>query len=210
MVVQPRPQFLGVHRVDARGTGVLFDASERLGEILAGQEQLPQVAHVGGVSIGAVRRRIAVRSDQGSSGFTFPPRPWKGLAAVNATTTSTNVLTPGFAFGPSQRPSIPPVVQPLLTSPRRATPSRTPPSRTTPRTRRTGHLGHPRRSPRVRPTTFIAHPPRFRNGPLMASGFASWCRLARAAPLLRAAHPTSDPARCAMCSWCPVWLIRWQ
>ena len=47
---------------------------------------------------------------------------------------------------------------------------------------RTGHLGHPRRPPRVRPATFIAHPPRLRNGPLMASGFASWCRLARTAP----------------------------
>jgi hypothetical protein len=93
-----------------------------------------------------------------------------------------SVLRLGFAFGPSRRPAIPPVLRPLLTSPRRATPSRTSPSRTTPRTKRTGHLGHPRRSPRVRPATFIAHPPRLRNGPLMTSGFVSWCRLARTAP----------------------------
>jgi hypothetical protein len=58
MIMQPRPQLLGAHPVDAWGTGVLLDASERLGEIPAGQEQLPQ-ARLGGVSIGAVRRRIA-------------------------------------------------------------------------------------------------------------------------------------------------------
>ena len=59
MVMKPWPQLLGAHPVDARGTGVLLDASERLGEILAGQELLPQVARVGGVSDGAVRRQTA-------------------------------------------------------------------------------------------------------------------------------------------------------
>jgi hypothetical protein len=44
------------HPVDARGTGVLLDASERLGEILAGQELLPQ-AHLGGVRGGVARHR---------------------------------------------------------------------------------------------------------------------------------------------------------
>ena len=57
--MKPWPQLLGAHPVDARGTGVLLDASERLGEIPAGQELLPQVTRVGGVSDGAVRRRIA-------------------------------------------------------------------------------------------------------------------------------------------------------
>ena len=56
VVFQPRPQLLGAHPVDARGTGVLLDASERLGEILAGQELLPQ-ARLGGVRSGVTRRR---------------------------------------------------------------------------------------------------------------------------------------------------------
>ena len=102
--------------------------------------------------------------------WTLPARPPTGLAAVNATITSTNVLALGFAFGPSQRSRSPLVIRPLLTSPRRAAASRAPPSRTTPRTRRTGHLEHPWRSPQVRPATFIAHPPRLRNGPLMDIG----------------------------------------
>ena len=58
VVIQPRPQLLGAHPVDARGTGVLLDASERLGEIPAGQQLLPQRTRVGGVSGGVVRRRI--------------------------------------------------------------------------------------------------------------------------------------------------------
>src|SRR6516164_4220660 len=184
VVMQPRPQLLGAHSVNAWGTGVLLDASERLGEIPAGHELLPQ-ARFGGVRGGIARRRGWTALCTGIFGLhrqTLPSRPLAGLAAFNIHPASTSVLHLGFAFGPSRRPAIPPVIRPLLTSPRRATPSRTPPSRTTPRTKRAGHLGHPRRSPRVRPTTFIAHPPRLRNGPLMASGFASWCRLARAAP----------------------------
>src|SRR5262249_677721 len=42
VVMQPWPQLLGAHPVDAWGTGVLLDASERLGEIPAGHELLPQ------------------------------------------------------------------------------------------------------------------------------------------------------------------------
>ncbi len=137
MVSQPRPQLLGAHPVDARGTGVLLDASERLGEIPAGQELLPQVTRVGGVSGGVARRRIAAAPWPVILGlhlWTFPARPPKGMAAVNATITSTNVLALGFAFGPSQRSRSPLVIRPLLTSPRRAAASRPPPSRTTPRT----------------------------------------------------------------------------
>jgi len=124
------------------------------------------------------------------------------LAAVNVRPTSTSVLPLGFAFGPSQRQSIPLVIRPLLTSPRRATPSRASPSLPTRRARQAwpGIPGHPRRSPRVRPTTFIAHPPRLRNGPLMTSGFASWCRLARTAPPYTRSPPTPTRPRCAMCS----------
>ena len=59
MVMQPRPQFLGAHPVDARGTGVLLDASERLGKVPAGQELRPQRTRLGGVSGGVIRRRIA-------------------------------------------------------------------------------------------------------------------------------------------------------
>ena len=59
LVMQPWPQLLGAHPVDARGTGVLLDASERLGEIPTGQELLPQRTRLGGVSGGIARRRIA-------------------------------------------------------------------------------------------------------------------------------------------------------
>jgi hypothetical protein len=59
MAVEPRPQLLGAHPVNARSTGVLLDASERLGEIPAGQELLPQRTRFGGVSGGVVQRRIA-------------------------------------------------------------------------------------------------------------------------------------------------------
>jgi hypothetical protein len=59
VVMQPRPQLLGAHPVDAWGTGVPLDASERLGEIPAGQEQLPQRTRLGGVSGSVTRRRIA-------------------------------------------------------------------------------------------------------------------------------------------------------
>src|SRR5918997_2986349 len=137
MAMKPRPQLLGAHPVDARGTGVLLDASERLGEILAGQQQLPQ-ARLGGVRGGVARRRGRTALCTGVLGLhrrTFPSRPLAGLAAFNVHPTSTSVLHPGFAFGPSRRSSIPPVIRPLLTSPRRATPSRTPPSRTTRRAR---------------------------------------------------------------------------
>ena len=43
------------HPVDTWGTGVLLDASERLSEILTGQELLPQAR------LGGVRCRIAAR-----------------------------------------------------------------------------------------------------------------------------------------------------
>src|SRR6516225_4366725 len=187
VVTQPRPQLLSAHPVNAWGTGVLLDASERLGEIPAGHDLLPQ-ARFGGVRCGIARRRgwTALCTEIfGLHRPTFPPRPLAGLAAFNVHPASTSVLRLGFAFGPSRRSATPPVIRPLLTSPRRATPSRTPPSSTTRQTvptHRTAIPGHPQRSPRVRPATFIAHPPRLRNGPLMTSGFASWCRLARTAP----------------------------
>ena len=42
--------------VDASGTGVLLDTSERQGQVPAGEHLLPQ-ARLGGVSGGTVRRR---------------------------------------------------------------------------------------------------------------------------------------------------------
>src|SRR5207245_1227786 len=87
---------------------VPLDASERLGEVSASQELLPQVARVGGVSGGAVRRRIGAalwRTNVVLHPRSLPLRPPEGLAAVIATITSTNVLALGFAFGPSQPPS---------------------------------------------------------------------------------------------------------
>ena len=46
----------------------------------------------------------------------------------------------------------------------------------------TGHPGTPAETSPDKPATFTAHPPRLRDGPLMASGFAVNCRLARTAP----------------------------
>jgi hypothetical protein len=139
MAVQPRPQLLRAHPVNARGTSVLLDASERQREILAGEQLLPQ-ARQGGVRSGAARRRGWTLPWTGSFGPhppALPPRPLTGLAAFNVHPTSTGVLRLGFAFGPSRRPTIPPVIRPLLTSPRRAAPSRAPPSHPTRRTRQT-------------------------------------------------------------------------
>ena len=165
-------------------------------KVPAGQELLPQ-ARLGGVRCGVARRRGWTALWTGAVGLhppALPSRPLTGLAAINVHPTSTSVLPLGFAFGPSRRSSIPPVIRPLLTSPRRAATSRPPPSRTTPRTKhRTRHLGHPWRSPQVRPATFIAHPPRLRNGPLMDIR-ASPCRAGSPEPprLIRAARrPTA-------------------
>src|SRR5207245_11767981 len=160
--MKPAPQLLGAHSVDASGTGVLLDTSERLGEIPAVQELLPQ-ARFGGVSGGAIRRRGAAALWADVLGLhprTLPPRPLTGLAAVKATPTSTNVLTLGFAFSPSRRHSIPPLLRPLLTSPRRAAPFRALPSRPTRRTRHPAPSGisrHSRRPPGISPATFLAH-----------------------------------------------------
>ena len=80
MVMQPRPQLLGAHSVDAWGTGVLLDASERLGKVPAGHELLPQAPRFGGVSGGAVRRSRCVctprtdLSDHRSEGTGLQPR----------------------------------------------------------------------------------------------------------------------------------------
>src|SRR6266567_1624290 len=153
MAFQPRPQLLRAHPVDASGTGVLLDASERLGEILAGEKPLPQ-ARLGGVRSGLVRRRGWAPPWLVAFGLhppALPARTLAGLAAFIVHPTSTGVLRLGFAFGPSRRPSIPPVVRPLLTAPRRAGTSRPRPSHTTPRPTQAGHPGHPQSPPRVRP-----------------------------------------------------------
>src|SRR5207245_2847643 len=71
----------------------------------------------------------------------LPARPLAGLAAFNVHPTSTGAPRLGFAFGPSRQPSIPPVLRPLLTAPRRAAASRPRPSRTTPRSIQAGHPG---------------------------------------------------------------------
>ena len=105
MVFQPRPQLLGAHPVDASGTGVTLDPSERLGEVLPGQELLPETRRCG-VRCGVTRRRMVAALWTGLLGLhpqSTPSRPPKGLAAVEATITSTHVLRLDFAFGPSRR-----------------------------------------------------------------------------------------------------------
>ena len=102
MILQPRPQLLGAHPVDASGTGVTLDTSERLGEILPGQEPPPETRR-SGVRCGVTRRRMIAALWTGLLGLhpqSTPPRPPKGLAAVKATITSTHVLRLDFAFGP--------------------------------------------------------------------------------------------------------------
>jgi len=172
---EPRPQLLRAHPIDASGTGVLLDTSERRREIPAGEETLPQ-ARVGGVRRGHVRRRGATPLSASTIGLhppALPSRPLSGLAALIATPTSTNVLRLGSAFGPSRRPSrSPPVLRPLLTSPRRAAISRPPPSLTR----------HPWRPPGISHATFSTHPPHLRNGLSMTTGFAMPCWLAQTAP----------------------------
>jgi len=223
MAVKPGPQFPTAHPVDASGTDVLLDASERLGEIPAGEHQLPQV-RLGGVSDGVIRRRADAALWTGTIGLhppTIPTRPPKrGLAAVNATTTSTNVLALSFAFGPSRRPTIPPVLRPLLISPRRAPTFRPSPSHPTRRSaprHRPSIQRHPWRPPGIRPATFLAHPPHLRDGPLMASGFAISCWLAQAAPppmrfvslgsRFRLRLPSHPASRRRSCLWLVVGAI---
>ena len=77
-------------------------------------------------------------------------------------------------------------------------------------------LRHPWRSPGIRPASFLAHPPHLRDGPLMASGFATSCWLARAAPPLMRfvslgsrfrlrlpSHPASRRRSLpSTCGWC--------
>ena len=61
------------------------------------------------------RRMIAAlwRVTVGLHPPTPPARPLTGVAAVSAIIASTHVLGLGFAFGPSRRPPIPPVIRPL-------------------------------------------------------------------------------------------------
>ena len=137
---------------------------------------------------------------------TLPTRPPKGLAAVTATATSTNVLTRGFAFGPSPPPPRSrPILRPLLTAPPRAPASRPAPSPPHP-TNTTTEIGHPRTPveiPRIRPAASPARLPHLHGGLLMTTGFAIACWLTQTAPppmpfvslRPRATPPASFPPR---------------
>ena len=185
MLVQPWPQRVGVHPVDARGTGVSLDPSQRPGEVLAGEKVLPE-ARLGGVRHGLVRRREAAPLSARVFGLhppTFPPRPRAGLAALIATPASAGVLLPRLRVRPF--PAHVPIPAGTTASAdfsaaRACLPAA--PSLATRRSRWPGIPGHPRRPPRIRAAPFPAHPPRLRCGPLMTAGFAARCRLARAAP----------------------------
>jgi hypothetical protein len=183
VAVKPGPQLRRRHPVDARGTGVLLDASERPSEVVAGEERLPQT-RPGGVRRGLIRRREAAPLSTGLVGLhppSLPPRPHTGLAAITATPTSTSVLRLGSAFGPSRRPSrSPPVLRPLLTSPRRAATSRPPPSR----------AGTPLETSRDKPRHLLHTPAAFTLRPLDDDGLHH--RM-----LARPDRPASDAVRVA-------------
>jgi hypothetical protein len=141
VLFQPWPQRLCAHPVDARGTGVVLDASERLDEVLAGEKPLPQ-ARRSGVRPGLVRRRGAAALWLATLRLhrrVLPPRPLAGLAALNAVLTSLYVLGLRIAFGPSQRLRSPPVLWPLLIARWCAIASR--PSRSHPTRRTRSHPG---------------------------------------------------------------------
>ena len=195
---------LGTHPVDAWGTGVLLDASERLGEIRG-----PGTAPTSSPRRGEVRCRQAPGMDCALSGD------------LRASPSDSPDQAP-FGVGCGQRPSdeherpasrlrvrsFPAEVDPAgnTTSADFSTASNLhehpAPSLATGEHAKRDRASRDTRGdlPRVRPTTFIAHPPRLRNGPLMTSGFASWCRLARTAPPYTRSPPTPTRPRCAMCS----------
>jgi hypothetical protein len=104
----------------------------------------------------------------------FPLRPLTGFGCAHRDSHEHERPTPRRCVWPFPAfiTITPPVLRPLLTSPRRAAASRPPPSQSE----------HPWRPRRIRTATFPAHPPRLRNGPLMTTGFAVRCRLAQAAP----------------------------
>lgn len=113
----------------------------------------------------------------------FPPRPLTGMAAIITTPTSTNVLRPETAFGPSRHPATPAGTTASADSSAAHRSLSAPTAAPTRRTRsRSGISLHPQRPPRITPATFPAHPPRLRNGLLITTGFAVPCRLAQAAP----------------------------
>lgn len=117
MVMQPGAKLFGLHALDAAGTGVTLDASERRRQVSSGEEPLPEVLCVGGVRLGLARRREAALLFAGSFRLHLE-RPLRegpaaaGMAAVASA--STGMLCLGFAFGPSRR-TIPPLLRPLLT-----------------------------------------------------------------------------------------------
>jgi hypothetical protein len=81
--MQPGAKLGGLHPVDAGGTGVLLDASERRRQVAPGENFLPEVACLGGgVRFRLVRRREAAALFAGSFGL-HPMRPlregpWRG------------------------------------------------------------------------------------------------------------------------------------
>ena len=218
MVLQPRPQLLAAHPVDASGTGVTLDTSERLGKILPGQELLPETCRCG-VRCGVTRRRMIAALWTGLLRLhhqSTPSRPLTGLAAVKATITSTNVLRLDFTFSPSQRRTIPPVLWPLLTSPRRAPASRPAPSPTRRHKLVTRHHGTPLEISPGKTSNLHHAPAAYTSRPLDDIGLRHLSWLARTAPpQMRFVYlgsqirpPASFPPRLtttqlpSTCGWC--------
>jgi hypothetical protein len=178
MATKPSPELIGPHPVDAWGTGVLLDASERRGEVVAGENPLPQARH-GGVSFPVRGRRPVAALSTGSLGLhprhplhRAPSRGWlRSSRPARAPWSAARLRVRSFTAKRSR-----PLIRPLLTPGKRPSTSRRTGSGDTRRGR------HPTRSPGISQPTFPAHPPHLRDGPSMTTGLATACWLARAAP----------------------------
>ena len=127
------------HEATARNSSVLIpstpaaprvqlDTFQRLGQVPAGQEQLPQSNSLSGVSVGLVLRRMMAAlwpRVLRASPYRPTPRPQNGVGCGQrhhhrARTTCARLCVRSFPATNKSRP----VLRPLLTSPKRTTTSR--------------------------------------------------------------------------------------
>ena len=200
MAVKPGPQLLGAHPVDASGTGVLLDASERLGKVLAGQELLPQAPPRRGERRcrPAPGRCCALAGRPRASPLDPPRQTPEGVGCDQCSDHEHERPDARLRVGPSQRYRSPLVIRPLLTSPQRATPSRAPAVPHHPANQTDGASGTPVETSTNKTSNLHRTPTAFTDRPLdghRASPRGS--RLARAAPPYTRSppNPSRSPVR---------------